>query len=152
MIVDLPISLNLLFNFSKQATTVVASKRLRKPLFRLLAAFSLLDCISEISTPICDTDAITHVSAIFHDAISTTTTRTSRVLLHLNQIVTSVTLQMAWLLVIFCYILQNRYFLRTWNSHSQLKLCIFQTFSPIIANDCLIKLLREGKWTTLVKR
>jgi len=80
---DFPISLNLLFNFSKQASTAVASNFHKSyytfHLFRFL----------------------------FHDAIFTT--RASR-LLHLNKIVTSVTLQMAWLLVIFCYFLRNRYF------------------------------------------
>jgi len=78
------------------------------PLFRLLETFNWLGYISEITTPICDIDAITFVSAVFHDAVFTT--RTSWGLLHLNQIVTSVTLQMALLLVIFCYVLRNRYF------------------------------------------
>jgi len=34
----------------------------------------LLDYISEITTPMCDIDAITLVSAVFHDAIFTTRT------------------------------------------------------------------------------
>jgi len=63
------------------------------PHFRLFANFNLLGYISEITTPICDIDAITLVSAEFHDEIFTT--RTSWVLIHLNQIFTSVTLQMA---------------------------------------------------------
>ena len=76
---DLPLSSNLLFNFSKQASTVVASKFHKRHstfhLFRFL----------------------------FHDAIFTT--RVSRGLFHLNKIVTSVPMQMAWLLVILCYFL-----------------------------------------------
>jgi len=66
---DLPISSNLVFNFSKQASTVVA-----------------LNCHKSYSS--------FHLFRfLFHDAIFTT--RVSRGLLHLNKIVTSVTLQMA---------------------------------------------------------
>jgi len=66
---DLPISSNLLFNFSKQASTVVASKFHKNyPTFHLFRF-------------------------LFRDAILTT--RVSRGLLHLNKIVTSVILQMA---------------------------------------------------------
>ena len=73
MMVDLTISLNLLFNFPKQASTVVASNVLRKLFhFRLFATFNLLGHISEITTPTCDIDAITLVSEVFHDAIITT--------------------------------------------------------------------------------
>jgi len=43
-------------------------------LFRLLVTFNLLGYTSEITTPICDIDAITLVSAVFHDAIFTTRT------------------------------------------------------------------------------
>jgi len=53
----------------------------------------LLGYISKITTPICDIDAITLVSAVFHDAVFTK--RTPSGLPHLNQIVTSITLQMA---------------------------------------------------------
>jgi len=53
----------------------------------------LLGYVLEITTPICDIDAIILVSAVFHDAIFTA--RTPRGSLHLNQIVTSLTLRMA---------------------------------------------------------
>jgi len=72
------IALNLLFNFSKQTSTVADSSFHEiTPLFRLFTTFNLLGYISEITASICEIDA----------------TRTSWGLLHLNQIVTSVTLQ-----------------------------------------------------------
>jgi len=76
--VDLPISLNLRFNFSKQASTVVASNVHESystyHLFILFATFNLLGTISEITTPICEIDAITLFSVVSHDEIFTTTT------------------------------------------------------------------------------
>jgi len=49
MIVDLPIGLKLLLNFSKQATSVIAADFYESdPLFRLFANFKLLGYISEI--------------------------------------------------------------------------------------------------------
>jgi len=66
---DLPTSVNLLFHFSKQASTAVASK-----FHKSYSTFHLF-------------------RFLFRDAIFTT--RVSRRLLHLNKIVTSVTLQMA---------------------------------------------------------
>jgi len=93
MIIDLPISLKLLFNFSKQASSVVAANLYKViPLFRIFANFNLLGYISEITTPISNIEAIIFVSVVFHEAIFTT--RTSWGLLHLNQIATYVTLQM----------------------------------------------------------
>jgi len=95
VIVYLPISLNLLFNFSKQASrpAVVASNVHESystlHLFRLFATFNLLGYISEITTPICEIDALTLVSVVLHDAIFSTTTPWDS--LHLNHIVTSVT-------------------------------------------------------------
>ena len=93
MIVDAPVNLNILHNFSKQASAVVTSKLLHFPPFQTFRNFHLLGYISEITKHIREIDAIIFVSVVFHDAI--VTTRTSLRLLHLNQIVTSVTLQMA---------------------------------------------------------
>jgi len=75
MVVDLPISLKILLNFSKQASSVVAANIYESdPFFSLFANFNLLGYISEITTPICDIHTITLVSAEFHDAIFTTRT------------------------------------------------------------------------------
>jgi len=93
VIVDVSVNVNILCHFSKQASTVVTSKLLHFPPFQTFRNFHFLGYISEITKPICEIDAITLVSVVFHDAI--VTTRTSLRLLHLNQIVTSVTLQMA---------------------------------------------------------
>ena len=93
MIVDVPVNLNILHNFSKQASTVVSSKYSTFHLFGLFATFIFLDYILEITKPSCEIDAIILVSVVFHDAI--VTIRVSLRLLHLNQIITSVTLQMA---------------------------------------------------------
>jgi len=60
MIVDLPITSNLLFNFSKQASTAVVSYHKSYStlyLIRFFATFNLLRYISEITTPICEIDA-----------------------------------------------------------------------------------------------
>jgi len=76
VIVDLPISLNLLFNFSNQATTVIPQMSIKSystfHLFRLFATFNLSGYISEITAPVCEIDATILVSVVFHDAIFTT--------------------------------------------------------------------------------
>jgi len=66
MNIDLSISLNLLFNFSKQASTEVASNFHESySTFKNFATFNMLDYISEITTPFCEIDAITLVSAVY---------------------------------------------------------------------------------------
>ena len=75
MIVDLQISLKLLHNFSKQASSVVAANFYESySTSHFFANFRLLGYISEITTPMCDIDAITLISAVFHDAIFTKST------------------------------------------------------------------------------
>jgi len=75
MIVDLQISLKLLFNFSKQSSSVVAANFYESySTSHFFSNFRLLGYISEIKRPICDIDVITLVSAVFHDAIFTTST------------------------------------------------------------------------------
>jgi len=86
-------NLNLLFNFSKQASTVVAWNFHESysifHLFRLFETFILLyGYISEIITPICESDA-TRTSNFRHKNIMRLT------VCHFNRIITSVTLQMA---------------------------------------------------------
>jgi len=93
VIVDVPVNLNILHKFSKQASTVVTSKLLLFPPFQNFRNFHFLGKISEITKPICEIDAIIHVAVEFHDAI--VATRTPLRLLLLNQIVTSASLQMA---------------------------------------------------------
>jgi len=77
VIVGLPISLNLLFQFTKQASTVITSNFHESfsifHLFRL-DNFNLLGYISEITTPVCETGATILVSVVFHDAVFTTRT------------------------------------------------------------------------------
>jgi len=72
VIADLPITLNLLFNFSKQARTVETSNFHKSyytfHLFGLFATFNLLGEISEITTPICETD-VTRTSNFHHKNI-----------------------------------------------------------------------------------
>jgi len=75
---DLPISLNLLFNFSKQATAVVVSNFYKSYStfhhFRFFATFNLLGYIylRKYHTNLRKIDAIILVSVAFHEAIFTT--------------------------------------------------------------------------------
>jgi len=78
VIAGLLISSNLLYNFSKQASTVIASNVHKGHstfhLFRLFATFNLLGYISETTTPVCEIDGTFLVSVIYHDAIFNTRT------------------------------------------------------------------------------
>jgi len=104
VIVDVPLNLNILYNFSKQTSTVVnnkynkitstavTSKLIHFPPFLTFRNFHFLGYISEITKPISEIDTIILVSVVIHLAVATIIT--SLRLLHLNQFVTSVTLQM----------------------------------------------------------
>jgi len=56
VIVDLPITLNILFNFSKQASSLKHPRNLLHFSDFLQLNFNLLGWISDITTPICETD------------------------------------------------------------------------------------------------
>ena len=95
VIADLPISLNLLLIFqNRQVATVVYPKTSTKviPLSTFLdfCNFQFVRVyLRNYDTDLCKIDTTILVSVVFHDAIFTT--RTSWSLLHLNNIVTSVT-------------------------------------------------------------
>ena len=79
MIVDLRVSLKRTFSIFQNKEVLQQPETSTKviPLASFsdfFATFNLLSCISEMTTPICDIDAITLVSTVFHDAVFTTGT------------------------------------------------------------------------------
>jgi len=79
MIIDFPITLNLLMNFSKQASTVVASKIFTKvfPPSHLFKLFATLICwlyLRNYDANLCEIDAIILVLVVLCDTPFTTRT------------------------------------------------------------------------------